>query len=109
MRLSKETWDIFQERESRSNQANDFPGLGPHVAWVVGCCLLSSDGERLTGEASRNDVNHALVDCCPSLINECSDIAEDWGVVEVAISYPLRQHALAVVIELDVANCGPAE
>jgi hypothetical protein len=79
---SKETWDVFQERESRSNQANDLKGGWPHVSWVVCGCLLSSDRERLAREATGYDVNHALIYAGVPFRDECSDIAVDWCVIE---------------------------
>jgi hypothetical protein len=88
MRFRQETWDVFQERESRSYNANGIPRGRPHVARVVLASLLSGAAERLARKSGCNDINHALIRFGVPITDECSDIAEDRGVWDESISYP---------------------
>jgi hypothetical protein len=109
VRPGKQAWDVFQEHKPRPNLRNRANGFRPHVAAVHVCFTLSSDTEWLTGESRCNDINQALICCGESLIVECSDIAEDWGPVKDSIVDPCCQHALTIIIPLDIADSTPAK
>jgi hypothetical protein len=41
------------------------------------------------------------------LINECSDIAKDWGVIKDSISDSLGEDSLTVRVEFDITYSSP--
>jgi hypothetical protein len=49
---TKETWDVFQQCNPRSKNANESPEFGPQPAGVVLCEPLSGDTNWLAGEPS---------------------------------------------------------
>ena len=102
----KEPWDVLQEDEAWLHFTNHIHGGGPHVSGVIFCALVSCDREGLTRESSRHDINHAAISSGVPLIEECSDIAEDWGGVEHSVFDALPEHALTVRVPLDIAE-GP--
>jgi hypothetical protein len=57
--VSKEPWDVFQERVAGSNFAKDSRRGGPAVARIVSAAALPGDAEGLAGEAGSNDI-HAV-------------------------------------------------
>ena len=85
VRVSKETWDVLKQCESRSHLANDSNGLRPEVALVVFASLLSSDGERLAGKARADDI-----DAAPPLSPvEGTNVRPDGELIQTPISLPL--------------------
>jgi len=104
MRSSKEPWHVLQVDEAGSYSAKHVEGGGPHVPLVVGSGLLSSDAERLAGEAGRNDVNQASISSGVPITDECADIAVDGGLVEVPVSDAGGEDTLCVVVPLDVSD-----
>tara|TARA_R110002012_G_scaffold123887_1_gene274560 strand:+ start:642 stop:962 length:321 start_codon:yes stop_codon:yes gene_type:complete len=105
--VSQETWDVLQQRVSRSYCAKDGKCLGPHVSAVVFSFLFSCNGEGLAGESASDDINHSLIAVGVPLIEECSDIAKYWGVVEDSVVDSLSDNSLAVLIELDISTVLP--
>lgn len=107
--MSKETWYVFQQRESWSNHAKALGGFGPEIPLVFGSGLLTRVAEWLAGKSSRNDVNHSAISLGVPVTYECSDIAEDGRLGEEPVSDSGGEHSLAVVIVFDVADRIPAE
>jgi hypothetical protein len=105
----KEPWDVLQEAESGLYDTNALDGGWPHIALVIGSSALSGDGEGLTGESGGNDINHASISSGVALIEECSDIAKDWSIIEKPVCNPGLEHPLAVGVPLDIAEAAPPE
>ena len=76
--VSKEAWDVLQQRESGSYRANDSDGLRPEVPLVSLSAMASSNRERLTGEPRHDEVNGG------ELISNCSNIGKSWDVGPVS-------------------------
>jgi len=89
---------------SRSYDANGSERFRPQVPLVVGPLLFAGDGEWLAWGAGCKDINHSRIACGVPLIDECSDIAEDGGVVEDAVCDSLFDDSLTVCVDLDIAN-----
>jgi hypothetical protein len=107
--VSKQAWDVFQERESRSYDAKALDSFGPHISGVVSSFLFSGDAKRLAGESCCNDINQSLIFCGVPFTDECSDIAEDRGVVEYSVFNSLDDNFLAVVFFFDISNVPPSK
>ena len=101
VRVSKETWDVFQQAESRSHLTNDPDGVGPQVAGIVFAFLLTGNGERLTGKTCRNHVNPSS----PWASVKSSDIVPDGEGIEVAFFLSPKEDFSAVRIDLNSAHC----
>jgi len=76
---------------------------------VVGSGSLACDGKGLAGESARHDINQSLICVGVPVTDECSDIAEDWGIVQNPIGNAGRYHPLAVVVYFHVPNMSPTQ
>ena len=109
VRPGKQPWDVLQQHPSRSYHANAVPRGWPHVARVVCACPSASNGKWLAREAGGKHVSHAAISSGVPVTEECADIAEDGGGVEVPVSDALGEDTLAVVVEFDVADASEPE
>jgi len=80
--LSKEAWDVLQEREGRSNSAKNVGGSGPHVPRVFLRPARARDAERLAWETGRHEI-HASSEAASVAAGEGSDVAEDGRGIQV--------------------------
>jgi hypothetical protein len=103
-----EPWDVFQERESRSNHAKHGGGCWPHVPLVVGSASLSGNTEGLARESCRHDISHAPISLGVPITEECSDIAKDGGFVEESVGDARGKHSLTVDVSLDIPDRPPS-
>lgn len=79
--VSKESWDVLQERVSGSYLAKDPGGVGPHVALVVFSSPGSGGREGLTGESARDEIHRAT----PGSTAEGPDVIPDREQGEHAV------------------------
>jgi hypothetical protein len=107
--VRKKPWDILQQHESRSYDANDCRRCRPHVSVVVRSSLPPGNAERLAWESCADDINHTRIACGVPVTDECADIGEDGRGVETAVFDPLRDDFLAVVVPFDVTDGCPSE
>ena len=107
--VSKQTWDVLQERESRSNCAKDSERGGPHVAGVVGSELLAGNGEGLAGESSRDNINHAAIASGVASSDEVSNVPEDGGGIQKTVGDSGFEDLLAVGVDFDISERSPSE
>lgn len=95
-----ERWDVLQEREARSNTANDVEGFGPAIAVVVARESFSGNAERLARKAATHQV-----DLSSKLVRwKRPHIVPDWSVWQHAVADSLFEHALAIGLTLDVTG-----
>lgn len=106
---NNDPWDIFQQALSGSNDANNVPRLRPHISFVFAAESLPAVAEGLAWESRSNDVNQPRICVGVPVTDECSDIAEDGGVLEHAVPDSGGDDSLTVVVELDIAYRPPAE
>jgi hypothetical protein len=59
----------------------------------------------LAGEAARDDVDRS----CPRPPVESANVVPDGEGVEHAVALALSEHSLAVIVDLDGADCSPPE
>jgi len=107
--VSKQPWDVLQERVFRSYDAKTFDGFGPHVARVVFALLLAGDAERLAWESSRDNINHALICFGETVPDETSYVSKDRGGVQKTVGDSLFNNFLAVVVIFHIAYVFPAK
>ena len=98
--VSKETWDVLQERESRSNLTDDADCLGPHISVVVNSKPLPGDRERLAREATSDDIHEAT----PRSTVEGSDVVPDREHGEHAVPLAPQQDFSAVRLDFHGAD-----
>jgi hypothetical protein len=105
--VSKETWNVLQEDESRSHLANDPGGIGPHVPRVGLSKSLAGDGEGRAGKSRRDDVDSSA----PGGSVEVADVAVDRERARSQESFTLAsaKDVDPVGVDLDGADGAPAE
>lgn len=102
--MSKEIWDVFQQAELRSYDANTLDGCGPHISLVICSEVLASDRERLTWESARDEMNSSSILSRESSV-KFPNISEDRGVVKDAVPDSGLDDFLTVFIPFDIADC----
>lgn len=97
---------IFGEDPRRPNLANDSQHLKPKPR-AIACQARASPcaADVLTREASTDNIDAAG----PGSPVEGADVVPDGEGVEASVELTLAQHALAVWVDLDGADCVPAE
>jgi len=103
--VSKESWNVLQERVAGSYFANDPGGVRPHVSGVIGASAFARGGEGLTGEAAGDDVNSAA----PGPAVEGPHVIKDLEGFEVSVPLPGPDDFLPVWVVLDSADGSPSE
>lgn len=102
--MSKEIWDVLQQAELRSYDANTFEGCWPHISFVLCAEVLASDRERLTGETPRDEIHFSSVEMRVSLV-ELPNVSEDRSVIEDAVVDSGSESVLTVFIPFDISDC----
>jgi hypothetical protein len=103
---SSEVWAVFHEDVAGSNLANDASELAPEPAALTrdaGAAARARD--VLAREAAADDVDEPA----PGTTVEGADVVPDWERVEHSVALALREHALAVGVELDGADGAPSQ
>jgi hypothetical protein len=100
VRVSKETWDVLQERVSGSNVANAANRIGPEVPLVVDSKPLPCLAERLARESRSDDIH----DSSPRLSIEGSDVSPDGERLKAPIILSLHKNPLTVGIDFNSAD-----
>jgi hypothetical protein len=103
--VSKETWYVFQEAESRSHLTNDPDCLWPEVAVVGLSFSLAGAGPGLAGETGSDNIHAAAQ--TPAV--EGSDVVPDGERLEVPLFLASKQDLSAVRIDLNCCNCSPSK
>ena len=100
----KESWNVLQEHEARSNQANDSHELEEEAGSAgVDAGLLAGDAEVLTGESPADEVDGSDVRFGKALLRDLGYVAEVQNAGPV-----LRQHPARVGINLRLPDDGHA-
>ena len=103
--MSKEAWDVLQERESWSHLTDDADCLGPHIPVVVNPESLPGDGERLAREAASDDIHEAT----PRSSVEGSDVIPDREHGKHAVPLTPQQDFSAVRLDFHGTDGAEAE
>lgn len=98
--VSKETWDVLQEAESRSYLANDPDSVGPHISLVLISAALAGDGERLARESRSDNIHRST----PRSTVKGSDVIPNWEHGKQTVGLPPQQDFPAVRLDLDGAD-----
>ncbi len=107
--VSKETWDVLQEDEARSYDANTLDGGWPHIPGVVFSGSFPGDGEGLAGETPCKNIHTSTVGLGISFVNETPDVSEDRGGVQNTVGDSLLEDFLAVRVIFHHPYCAPTE
>ena len=107
--VSKQTWDVLQEDESRSHQANNSESVRPLVPMIVGSGSSSGDAEGLARKSGGDNINHSLICFGKTFSDEGVDVSEDGSGVQKTVGDSLAEDVLAVRVVFDIAFAGPAE
>jgi hypothetical protein len=103
--VSKQTWDVFQQRESWSHFAYDADGFRPEVSVVVFSLSLSCNAEGLAREARSNDI-HAST---PRLAVECSDVIPYRERFQMPFFLSSHKDFNAIRVDLNRTDCSPSK
>jgi hypothetical protein len=103
--VSKETWDVLQEREAWSYFTNDPDGIGPEVSLVCAPFSLSGNTEGLAGESPRDDLDSPA----PRPTVESSDVSPNRRGRENPVLHSGFEDPDAVGVDFDVADGSPSE
>jgi hypothetical protein len=101
--------DIFEKNESWTYDTDTLDGFGPKVSVIVCTFSLSCNAEGLAREACCDDINQSRISCGVPVTNECTDVAENRGVVEISIPDAGGDDLLAVSVDFNVSNMVPSE
>jgi len=102
--VSKEAWDVFQECDLWSYDANALDCCRPHISGIVCTSLLSGDTEGLAGESSGNNINQSRICCGVTVADELSNVSEDRGGIQNTVGNSLPDNFLAVFVKFDISN-----
>jgi hypothetical protein len=104
----KRPFDILKEYPSRPDDTDNLGGLTPEVS--VGALSASCRGavER-AGKSRRNHVRNSSVLASGTGLHELTHVSKDRGGVEEPVVDASSQHALAVVVSLDISAAAPPE
>jgi hypothetical protein len=90
--VSKEPWDVLQERVVGSYFAKDSRRIGPEIAFVGGTFALAGDGVGLAREARSNDIHQPT----PRFALESADIVPYREHIKQTVPLASEQHFASV-------------
>lgn len=103
---SSEIWAVLHEHVGGSNLANDASELAPEPAALAGDPGAGARaGDVLAREPAADDVDKPA----PGPAVEGSDVVPDGKRIEHSVALALREHTLAVGVELDGADGAPSK